>query len=358
MSQADTQSIPANADSVNPPQPAAHQAEEQVTGVVEEPTAGAQLPARVQSPAGLSPIPEKAEVDALVRVSGALARSGFFKDARQAEQAFAKLLFGRDLGLSATAAMTGVHIVEGKPELSANVQAMMVKAGRGPRGERYDYRRVELTDEACELEFYRDGELLGSERFTQQDARRAELAGKANYQRYPRNMLFARCMSNGVAFLCPEVTGGIRVYHEGEINTAGRAPAAEPNGAGNGRGADAPSPDAPPPEAEPPKAQAPKPAAKKDREAFAAAVALGFEGRDAADALGDTIARFLGRDGLDKLDPARLKDAYQVLEAAASGTPVPPDEVIATLRAIREAGVPTDQRAQHAVDQLTSWIPF
>jgi hypothetical protein len=32
-------------------------------------------------------------------------------------------------------------------------------------------------------------------------------------------MLFARAMSNGVAFNCPEVTGGIRVYHEGEIST-------------------------------------------------------------------------------------------------------------------------------------------
>jgi hypothetical protein len=31
-------------------------------------------------------------------------------------------------------------------------------------------------------------------------------------------MLFARCLSDGVAFLCPEVANGIRTYHSGEID--------------------------------------------------------------------------------------------------------------------------------------------
>jgi hypothetical protein len=183
-------------------------------------------PARRHAPQ----IPTGGEVDDLARLASHLARSGFFKDAAGGYQAFAKLLFGRDLGLSATAAMTGVHLVEGKPELSANLQAQMVRCYVGVHGERYDYKVLTPEDRRhveCKIVFYRviEGrrELLGEEKFTMQDAERAELTrssrtGKpSNYLRYPRNMLFARAMSNGVAFHCPEVTGGIRVYHQGEI---------------------------------------------------------------------------------------------------------------------------------------------
>lgn len=155
------------------------------------------------------------ELGTLMQVAGALAKSGLFKDTRQAEQAVAKVLVGRDLGLSPTEAMMGIHIVEGKPELSASLQASFVKRTPG-----YDYRVLEHTDQACEIAFYRDGEEIGRSRFTIEDARRAGLAGRNVWKSYPRNMLFARTMSNGVAFHCPEVTGGIRVYHEGEIGTA------------------------------------------------------------------------------------------------------------------------------------------
>src|ERR1044071_303709 len=51
------------------------------------------------------------------RLASSLAASGMFKDAKQGEQAFAKILIGRDLGLTPTQAMTGIHIVEGKPEV-------------------------------------------------------------------------------------------------------------------------------------------------------------------------------------------------------------------------------------------------
>jgi hypothetical protein len=177
-----------------------------------------------------SGLPSSTEVDELAKLANILAKSGFFKDVTGGYQAFAKLLFGRDLGLSATAALTGVNLVEGKPELSANVQAQMVRSYIGVGGERYDYKIVSPIGERaerCEIEFYRVAggrrELLGTSEFTMTDAERAGLtkpsrSGKpSNYLKYPANMLFARAMSNGVAFHCPEVTGGIRVYHAGEI---------------------------------------------------------------------------------------------------------------------------------------------
>lgn len=181
-------------------------------------------------PAAIAPaLISDAEIDRTYRVAKALAMSNFFKDAKQAEQAFAKILLGRDLGLSPTQAMIGIHIVEGKPEMSANLQAQRVREYRGAEGQRYDYKVVEHTDKVCKLAFRRkeadgDWEDLGVETFTIEDAARAGLAGKQVWKAYTRNMLFARCLSNGVAFHCPEVMGGHRVYHEGEIETT--APAA------------------------------------------------------------------------------------------------------------------------------------
>lgn len=152
------------------------------------------------------------EIDATFRLAKALAMSGLFKDAKQAEQAFGKILVGRDLGLSPTQALMSLHIIEGKPELSANLQATLVKRTWG-----YDYRVTQLDDAGCVLEFVRDGQVIGVSSFTMKDATQAGLAGRGVWKAYPRNMLFARAMSNGVAFFCPEVTGGIRIYSEGEV---------------------------------------------------------------------------------------------------------------------------------------------
>jgi hypothetical protein len=183
------------------------------------------------------------EIDMLYRLGNGLARSGMFKDARQADQAFAKLIFGRDLGLSATQAMTDIHIIEGKPEMSANLQASKVKASG-----KYDYRVLELDADGCSIEFGRGtapgkdehGQWLpwpdafGTSDFTQADAEAALLTkpsksgAPSNYVKYPRNMFFARAMSNGVAWYCPDVMNGIRVYAEGEIVQATAVEIAEP----------------------------------------------------------------------------------------------------------------------------------
>lgn len=192
--------------------------EESGTALVEQ-----RSPADIESPV------THGEIDTLWRLAAALSKSGFFRDAKRESEAFAKLVFGRDLGLSATQAMSEIHIIEGKPEMSANLQASKVKASG-----QYDYRVLDLTDSKCAIEFGpapapmrdTDGQwlpwpgALGISEFTTEDAKRADLSGKANHRRYPRNMLFARAMSNGVAWYCPDVMNGIRVYAEGEIAEA------------------------------------------------------------------------------------------------------------------------------------------
>jgi hypothetical protein len=172
-------------------------------------------------------LPSASEINTIALLANHLAKSGRFKDATNGYEAFAKLMFGRDLGLSATAAMTGVHIVEGKPEIGANIHAQMVKTYLGREGERYDYQVLHLTDDLCRLQFKRrwqkggEWEVLGDYEYRWSDAERAQLTSKNNWKKHPRNMLFARAMSDGVAFYCPEVTNGVRTYHEGEIDPDG-----------------------------------------------------------------------------------------------------------------------------------------
>ena len=74
-----------------------------------------------------------------------LAKSGFFSDTKEAAQAVVKVLAGRELGFGPIASMTGVHIVQGKPSLGANLLGAAIK-GSG----RYNYRVVHLDDARAE----------------------------------------------------------------------------------------------------------------------------------------------------------------------------------------------------------------
>lgn len=132
-----------------------------------------------------------------------LARSGFFADTRDAAQAIVKVLAGQELGFGPVASMTGVYIVKGKVALSANLMSAAVK-----RSGRYNYRVRTLTDTECLIEFTENGQAIGVSHFTMQDAAKAGLSSSENWKRYPRNMLFARALSNGVKWYCPDVTGG------------------------------------------------------------------------------------------------------------------------------------------------------
>jgi len=141
-----------------------------------------------------------------IELAKILAQSGFFSDARQAAQVVVKVLAGRELGFGPIASMTGVNIIKGRVSLAANMMAQAVK-----RSARYDYRTVKLTPDVCEIAFSEEGKDIGHSIFTKEDAAKA---GTKNMSTYPRNMLFARAMSNGVRWYCPDTfeTGVYRWY--------------------------------------------------------------------------------------------------------------------------------------------------
>ena len=141
-----------------------------------------------------------------------LVKSGFFKDSGDAAQAVVKVLAGRELGFGPIASMTGIEIVQGKPTIGANLLGAAIK-GSG----RYDYRVTHHTSDRCEIAFFQHGEELGRSEFTMADAQIAGLANKQVWKQYPRNMLFARALSNGARWYCPDVFSGVTPYTPEEL---------------------------------------------------------------------------------------------------------------------------------------------
>jgi hypothetical protein len=142
-----------------------------------------------------------------------LAKSGYFSDAKGEAQAVVKVLAGREMGFGPIASMTGVHIVQGKPTIGANLLGAAIK-GSG----RYNYRVVELTNDRAEIAFYEGSEEIGRSEFTMDDAKVAGLANKGgSWKMYPRNMLFSRAMSNGARWYCPDVFSGVTPYTPEEM---------------------------------------------------------------------------------------------------------------------------------------------
>lgn len=168
-------------------------------------------------------------MDELQRFCRAAMVSGVFdadKD-RNADQLMAiavmKAQYGMELGLPPVAALRGVIVGDsGKLELSAGAMAALIQ-----RTGRYRYRVREHTAEACRIEFFDGAESIGESTFTLEDARQAEVRLKTkngystNWTKFPRNMLFARALSNGARWFCPEIFFGA-AYAEGE--TAGVIP--------------------------------------------------------------------------------------------------------------------------------------
>ena len=152
------------------------------------------------------------------QISKAFVASGMFgRDVDKISKGITKIMAGQELGLAPFASMRAVHVIEGNATLSANTMAGMVKSSG-----RYDYEVVKKEIDECVIDFYeiRKGKRvkLGTEKFDEAEAKAAQLLNKQNWQKYPKAMMFARCISNGVRTYCPDVFSGMLVYTPDELN--------------------------------------------------------------------------------------------------------------------------------------------
>ena len=151
------------------------------------------------------------DFDTTQRVAKAMAASGYFTDARDAAQAIVKIMAGQEMGLGAFSSMTGIHIIQNKPVLSSNLIATLIK-----NDPRYDYRIAKLDDTGCTINFFEGNDKVGESIFNKANATAAGLT-TGNWIKFPRNMYFARAISNGAKWYTPGVFGGAPVYTPDEL---------------------------------------------------------------------------------------------------------------------------------------------
>lgn len=154
-----------------------------------------------------------------VELGHVLAASGLFLDARDPAKAAVKVMVGMDLGISPTAALRAIHTFEDDGKIvfliEGKVLGALIKARPG-----YDYRFVERDDTRCTITFLRNDEALHPDvTYTMEDAQRAGLTGKRNWQRHPREMLTWRCMAEGQRIHFPELTAGQPIYASEEFSS-------------------------------------------------------------------------------------------------------------------------------------------
>lgn len=168
--------------------------------------------ALVSPSSGALELKPQLDLNAIEKYAGIFQQSGFFSGVTNAAQAMVKIIAGQEFGMTPFEAMSDLHIIKGKITLSANAMAKKIKASG-----RYDYRVIEHNEKVCELEFFENGQSLGRSRFTIEDAKKAQ---SQNLDKFPRNMLFARAISNGLRWYCPDAINGPSVYTPEDFDDA------------------------------------------------------------------------------------------------------------------------------------------
>ena len=143
-------------------------------------------------------------------------KSQMFNSIKSAEQCLLTMMAGREMGMGFIEACNSIYLVNGKVSLFYPKVGELIK-----RSGKYDYKPTTHTNEKCTIEFRQkslDGskwETIGESTYTMEDATQARLSGD-NWSKYPKNMLFARALTNGAKWYTPDVFGGA-IYEPEEL---------------------------------------------------------------------------------------------------------------------------------------------
>lgn len=147
-----------------------------------------------------------------------LQKSGMFGKSMTYEQAVAKAMIGRSMGMEPVEALRMIDVFDGNISIRSEYRAKCIKKSGA------NYKVTDHTDEKCSITFFgADGNEAGQHTFTMQDAQLMGLLGKDNWKKNPRVMLFWRCLSQGQRMYLPDALGTQGIYDEDEMEEIRRA---------------------------------------------------------------------------------------------------------------------------------------
>ncbi len=117
-----------------------------------------------------------------------------------------KAQFCWDFHLPLSVAHTSLYIVNGRIAVQSNLIASELKNKPG-----YDYEVIEHTNERCTIDFYciskrtNEFEKVGTVTYGEEEAKKEGHDKKDTYKEIPKNMYFARAITNGYRWYIPNL---------------------------------------------------------------------------------------------------------------------------------------------------------
>ena len=140
-------------------------------------------------------------VDQIQTMATAIAKSGLF-GMKTPEQALALMLVAQAEGYSPALAARDYHVIQGRPALKADAMLARFQAAGG----KVEWRKYTDAEVSAMFSHPQGGTLELSWTFEQ--AKKIGLTGKDNWKNYPRAMLRARVISEGIRTIYPGVVAG------------------------------------------------------------------------------------------------------------------------------------------------------
>lgn len=141
--------------------------------------------------------------------------SGMFPELNSESKCIVKITAGAEIGIAPFQAMNNLHIISGKITMSALLVGSMIK-----RSGRYNFRVTKIDAAGCNIKFFEKMEGkwidIGDSEFTKENAVKA---GTKNTDKYPRNMYYARALTNGARWYTPDVFNGA-IYTPDELDNS------------------------------------------------------------------------------------------------------------------------------------------
>lgn len=147
------------------------------------------------------------------QIASWFARSGLLVGFKSAEQVFLAMAVGAELGIPPTTAVRAIHVIEGKPSLSADLMIALIL--RSAHCE--FFRCTETSDTVATYATHRRGEPNPMTlSYSIDDAKKAQLVKSgSNWDKRPRVMLRHRAAAELARLVYPDVILGL--YVDGEI---------------------------------------------------------------------------------------------------------------------------------------------